>query len=72
MPTFQLVVDEPVPVDRFRFRIRIWRQAGLPSLVLSSPLPGRPPPNYCGAVLANFVFRNFPGYSVPVPVFFAV
>ena len=30
MPTFYLVVDEIVPVNKFRFRVRMWRQAGFP------------------------------------------
>jgi hypothetical protein len=29
MPTFHLVVDEAVPVDKFQLRVRVWRQAGL-------------------------------------------
>jgi hypothetical protein len=70
MPSFYLVVDESVPVDKFQFRVRIWRQAGLPPLVLSSQLPGHPPPDFCSSFLANFVLRTFLGYSLPVPVFF--
>ena len=34
MTTFYRVVDELVPVNRFRFRVRWWRQAGFPPLVL--------------------------------------
>jgi hypothetical protein len=70
MPSFYLVVDESVPVDKFQFRVRIWRQAGLPPLVLSSQLPGHPPPDFCSSFLANFVLRTFLGYSLPVPAFF--
>jgi hypothetical protein len=71
MPTFHLVVDEAVPVNKFRCRVRVWRQAGLPPLVLSSQLPGHPRPDLCSAFVANFVLRNFLGFSLPIPVFFA-
>jgi hypothetical protein len=70
MPTFHLVVDEAVPVRTFQCRVCVWRQAGLPALVLSSELPGHPPPEYSSSFLANFVLRTFLGYSLPVPAFF--
>jgi hypothetical protein len=70
MPTFHLVVDEAMSVSKMQCRVRVWRPAGLPALVLSSQLPGHPPPNYCSAFLANFALRNFLGFSLPVPVFF--
>ena len=46
MPTFHLVVDELVPVRTNQFRVRMWRQAGFPPLVLSSQVPGHPPPDW--------------------------
>jgi hypothetical protein len=70
MPTLHLVVDELVPVDQFRFRVRIWRQAGFPPVVLSSQVRGHPPPDWYSAYLANLVLRNFLGYALPIPVFF--
>jgi hypothetical protein len=70
VPTFHLVVDELIPVRVWQFRVRTWRQAGQPPLVLFSQMPGHPPPGYCSTFLANFVLRNFLGYSLPIPVFF--
>ena len=70
MPTFYLVVDEVVPVDKFRFRVRMWRQAGFPPVVLSSQVPGHPPPDTCSSKLGNLVLRGFLGYALPIPVFF--
>jgi hypothetical protein len=70
MPTLHLVVDELVPVGKFRFRIRMWRQSGGPPLVLSSQVPGHPPLDWYSAYLANLELRNFVGYSLPIPVFF--
>jgi hypothetical protein len=69
MPTLHLVVDEVVPVDRSRFRVRVWRQAGVPPVVLASQLKNEPPPRYYSSYLANLVLRGFLGYRVPVPVF---
>ncbi len=45
MPTFYLVVDEVVPHCGCQFRVRMWRQAGQPPLVLFSQVPGHPLPN---------------------------
>ena len=70
MPTFHLVVDEVVPVDKFQFRVRTWQQAGFPPLVLSSQVRGHPPPDWYSAYLANLALRNFLGYRLPIPVFF--
>jgi hypothetical protein len=70
MPTLHLVVDELVPVDKFQFRVRMWRQAGFPPVVLSSQLPGHPPPDWYSSFLANLVLRGFLGYALPIPVFF--
>jgi hypothetical protein len=70
MPTFHLVVDEVVPVDKFQFRIRMWRQAGFPPIVLSSQVPGYPPPDWYSSLLGNLVLRSFLGYALPIPVFF--
>ena len=70
MPTFHLVVDEVVPVDKFQFRVRMWREAGFPPLVLSSQIPGHPPPDWYSAYLANLALRNFLGYRLPIPVVF--
>jgi hypothetical protein len=70
MPTFHLVVDEVVPVDDFQFRVRMWRQAGFPPLVLSSQVPGHPPPDLRSSQLANLVLRRFLGFALPIPVFF--
>ena len=70
MTTFYLVVDEVVPIDKFQFRIRMWRQAGFPPVVLSSQVPGHPPPDFYSSFLANLVLRNFLGYTLPIPVFF--
>ncbi len=70
MPTFHLVVDEVVPVDKFQFRVRTWRLAGFPPLVLSSQVRGHPPPDWYSAYLANLTLRNFLGYRLPIPVFF--
>jgi hypothetical protein len=63
MPTFHLVVGELVLVRVWQFRVRIWRQAGQPPLVLFSQMPGHPPPEYCSSFLANFVLRNFVGLA---------
>ena len=68
MPTFHLVVDEVVPVDKFQFRVRMWREAGFPPLVLSSQVRGHPPPDWCSAYLANLPLRTFRGYRLPIPV----
>ena len=70
MPTFHLVVDEVVPVDKFQFRVRMWRQSGFPPLVLFSQAPDHPPPDWCSTYLANLTLRNFLGYRLPIPVFF--
>jgi hypothetical protein len=59
-----------MPVNKFQFRVRIWRQTGQPPLVLFSQLPGQPPPDFCSVFLANFVLRTFLGYSLPVRAFF--
>ena len=70
MTTFYLVVDELVPVNKVRFRIRMWRQAGFPPLVLYSQIPGQPPPKGFSSYLGNLVLRGFLGYALPIPVFF--
>jgi hypothetical protein len=70
MPTFHLVVDEVVPVDKFQFRVRLWREAGFPPLVLSSQVRGHPPPDRRSSQLANLVLRSFLSYALPIPVFF--
>ncbi len=70
MPTFHLVVDEVVPVDKFQFRVRMWRQAGFPPIVLSSQVRGHPPPDRRSSQLGNLVLRSFLGYTLPIPVFF--
>jgi hypothetical protein len=70
MPTFHLVVDEVVPVDKFQFRVRMWREAGFPPIVLSSQVPGHPPPDWYSSLLGNLVLRSFLGYALPIPVFF--
>ena len=70
MPTFYLVLDEVVPVDKFQFRVRMWRQSGFPPLVLSTQVPGHPPPDWYSSFLANFAIRNLLGYRLPIPVFF--
>jgi hypothetical protein len=70
MPTFHLVVDEVVAADKFQFRVRMWRQADFPPLVLSSQVPSHPPPDWYSSFLANFLLRNFLGYRLPIPVFF--
>jgi hypothetical protein len=70
MPTFYLVVDELVPQRGRQFRVRMWRQAAQPPLVLFSQVPGHPPPQVCSSFLANLTLRNFLGYSLPIPVFF--
>ena len=70
MPTLHLVVDELVPVDKFQFRVRMWRQAGFPPIVLSSQVRGHPPPDWYSSLLGNLVLRSFLGYALPIPVFF--
>jgi hypothetical protein len=70
MPTFYLVVVEAVPHCGRQFRVRMWRQAGQPPLVLFSQVAGHPPPNVCSSFLANLTLGNFLGYSLPIPVFF--
>jgi hypothetical protein len=70
MTSFYLVVDELVPVGKFQFRIRMWRQAGFPPLVLYTQVPGQPAPKYYSNYLGNFVLRSFLGYALPIPVFF--
>jgi hypothetical protein len=70
MPTFHLVADEVVPVDKFQFRVRMWRQADSPPIVLSSQVRGYPPPDWYSSLLGNLVLRGFLGYALPIPVFF--
>jgi hypothetical protein len=70
MPTFHPVVDEVVPVDKFQFRVRIWRGAGFPPLVLSCQVPGHPPPDWYSVHLANLTLGSFLGYRLPILVFF--
>jgi hypothetical protein len=70
MPTFHLVVDEEVPAWRFQYRVRMWRQAEYPPIVLSTQVPGHPPPDWYSSLLANLVLRSFLGYALPIPVFF--
>jgi hypothetical protein len=70
MPILQLVVDEIGPVDKFQFRVRTWRQAGFPPVVLTSQVGGHPPPDWYSSHLGNLVLRNFLGYALPIPVFF--
>jgi hypothetical protein len=69
MPTFYLVVDELVPVHKMQCRVRIWRHAGSPPLVLSSHVPGQPPPDWCSSRLANVALSSFLGYALPIPRF---
>ena len=70
MPTFHLVVDEEVPAWRDQYRVRIWRQADFPPIVLFSQVPGPLPPDFYSSLLANLVLRSFLGYALPIPVFF--
>jgi hypothetical protein len=70
MTSFYLVVDELVPVDNYRFRIRMWRQAGFPPVVLSSQVHGHPSPDWYSSSLGNLALRGFLGYALPIPVFF--
>jgi hypothetical protein len=70
MPTLHLVVDELVPVDDYQFRVRMWREAGSPPVVLTCQTPGHPPPDWYSSTLGNFVLRGFLGYTLPIPVFF--
>jgi hypothetical protein len=70
MPTFYLVIDELVPARTMHCRVRIWRHAGSPPLVLSSQVPGHPPPDFCTTRLANVALRSFLGYALPIPIFF--
>ncbi len=70
MPTFHLVVYEAMPVGKLECRVRVWRRAGQPPLVLSSQIPGQQPPGCCNSFVANFVLRNFPGFSLRDPVLF--
>jgi hypothetical protein len=70
MPTFHLVVDEVVPLDKLKFRVRMWRQAGFPPIALSSQVRGHPPPDRRSSVLGNLVLGSFLGYALPIPVFF--
>ena len=65
---FHLVVDEVVPVDKFQFRVSAC--GCFSPLVLSSQVPGHPPPNWYSSLLGNLVLRNFLGYAIPIPVFF--
>jgi hypothetical protein len=65
-----LVVDDVITVDKFHFRVRMWRQAGFPPVVLSSQVPGHPPPDEYSSTLGNLVLRGFLGYALPIPVFF--
>jgi hypothetical protein len=70
MPTLHLIVDEVVPAWKFQYRVRIWRQAGYPPVVLTCQVPDHPPPDWYSSLLGNLVLRSFLGYSVPIPVFF--
>ena len=70
MTTLHFVVDELVSIDKFRFRVRMWRQVGFPPVVLSSQIPGHPPPDWYSSLLGNLVLRGFLGYALPIPVFF--
>ncbi len=72
MPTFHLVIDEIVPVASHRFRVRIWRRADSPPLVLLSQVQSDPRPDRCSSRLAKLVLRSFLGYSQPFPIFFEV
>jgi hypothetical protein len=72
MPTFHLVVDEVVLIDKFQFRVRTWRQADFPPIVLSSQVRGHPPPDWRSSLLGNLVLRSFLGYSLPIPASFEV
>jgi hypothetical protein len=70
MPTFHLVVDEEVPAWRYQYRVRMWRQAGYPPIVLFSQVLGHPPPDFYSSLLANLVLRSFLSYALPIRVFF--
>jgi hypothetical protein len=70
MTSFYLVVDELVPDDGYLFRVRMWRQAGFPPVVLSCQVPGHPPPDWYSTSLGNLVLRGFLCYALPIPVFF--
>src|SRR4029077_11835051 len=59
-------------VARHRFRIRVWRRADSPPLVLLSQVQSHPPPDWCSSRLASLVLRSFLGYSQPLPIFFEV
>ena len=70
MATLHLIVDEVVPAWKFQYRVRIWRQAGYPPVVLTCQVPDHPPPDWYSSLLGNLVLGSFLGYSVPIPVFF--
>ena len=70
MTTLYLVVDELVPINRVRFRVRIWHQAGFPPPVLYTQVPGQPAPKNFSSYLGNLVLRGLLGYALPIPVFF--
>jgi len=72
MPTLHLVVDEVVPVHAHRFRVRVWRGADSPPLVLLSQVHGDVPPDWYSSAIANLVLRSFLGYANVIPVFFEV
>ena len=69
MTSFYLVDDELVPVNKFRFRVRMWRQAGFPPLVLYTQVPGQPAPKHFSSYLGNLVIRSLLGYALPILVF---
>src|SRR5262249_44405840 len=69
MPTLHLVVDDVVPFHAHRFRVRAWRAIDSRPLVLLSPVPGHPPPDWCSSALANLVLRTLLGYTSAIPTF---
>jgi hypothetical protein len=70
MKLLHLVVDEVVPVDQFKFRLQVWRNAGLAPVVVCIQVPGQPAPKAYTTKLAQIAVQRFLGYSTPLPTFF--
>jgi hypothetical protein len=67
-PSRYLTDDEIVEIAMHEeccaFRLRIWRDATSPAIVLASQLPGGPSPSWASSRLANLAYQVHLGFSV--------
>ena len=74
VPRMHLVTDEVTTVRargwRTPIRVRIWRAAGQPAVVLSIQTKDGSPPSWVSSKLANHVNRVYLGFNYDCAIFF--